>query len=63
MKLFVWEDVLYDYTPGVMFALAEDVEQARKLILAHTPYVIEEDLAKEPAVYDTPYGLAVWGGG
>ena len=32
LKLFVWEGVLFDYTAGMMVALAEDVEQARALI-------------------------------
>lgn len=32
MKLFVWEDVLKDYTSGVMFALANTVDEARDAI-------------------------------
>ena len=31
LKLFVWEDVLCDYTCGVAFALAPDVETARRM--------------------------------
>jgi hypothetical protein len=34
LKLFVWEDVLSDYTPGVAFALAHDADEARRLIVA-----------------------------
>ena len=63
MKLYVWEDVLQDYTSGVMFALANSVEEARALVLAHTSYVPESDLAQEPKVYDAPVGFAVCGGG
>lgn len=35
MKLFVWrgKDVLRDYSSGIVFALAFDVEQARNLVL------------------------------
>jgi len=63
MRLFVWERVLIDYSAGVMFALAETVEQAREQILAKCHYVPSGDLEKEPVAYDTPVGFAVWGGG
>jgi len=62
LKLFVWEGVLTDWTDGIMFALAENVEQAREEILKKGS-VIDVDLAKEPDVYETPIGFAVWGGG
>ncbi len=32
LKLFVWEDVLYNWTSGVVFALACDVEEARRAV-------------------------------
>lgn len=32
LKLYVWEGVLTDYTDGVMFALAHNVEEAREVI-------------------------------
>lgn len=31
MKLYVWERVLYDYTPGMIVALAPDMETALAL--------------------------------
>jgi len=34
MKLYVWRGVFRDYTSGMAFAIAEDAEQARKLISA-----------------------------
>lgn len=33
LKLFVWEEVLTDYTDGVMFSLASSKEEAIALIL------------------------------
>jgi len=30
VKLFVWQEVLYDYTPGMIVALAADLESALK---------------------------------
>jgi hypothetical protein len=32
LKLFVWTGVLTDWTPGIIFTLAETVEEARKVI-------------------------------
>jgi hypothetical protein len=32
MKLFIWKGVLFDYTDGVVFALAKNVEDARKAV-------------------------------
>lgn len=73
MRLFIWDDVLEDYTAGIMFAVAEDVDAARVAVRAEwvrshkyevLPYV-ERDLAQEPKVYDLtePVARAVSGGG
>jgi hypothetical protein len=65
MKLFVWEEVLADYTDGMMFALANDVHEARQLLLKKCSYIPDRDLAKEPQVIeiDNPSAFYVWGGG
>lgn len=63
LKLYVWEKVLVDYTDGVMFALASSAEEARAKVLERCRYVPADDLAKEPQVFDSPAGFAVWGGG
>ena len=64
LKLYVWEEVLIDYTAGAMWALAESEEEARALIFAHTPYTsVEQDLKQPPDVYDHPVGFALYGGG
>jgi len=64
LKLFVWEGVLADYTSGVMFALAKDVESARKMLLEKYPgsWSLERDILLEPKVYSEPFSFAVWGG-
>lgn len=62
LKLFVWENVLKTYTSGVMFALAFDVAMAREMLLQQCSYLPEEDLAKEPNVYTSPFSFHVWGG-
>ena len=65
MKLFVWEDVLSDYTSGAMFAVARSVEEAREAVLRADPDVRKRELAGEPRVFDMSeaVGFAVWGGG
>ena len=65
MKLFVWENVLHDYTEGVMFALAPAVEDARKQLLVECSYIPEFDLSQEPKMYDmsSPVAFVMWGGG
>ena len=70
LKLYVWEDVLEDYTKGVMFALAKNVEEARKVILdksekedEYMSKILQSDLASEPKVIDSLEGFYVWGGG
>lgn len=62
LKLYVWEDVLTDYTPGIMFALAENIDQARDLI-RKSGNILESDLAGKPNVYSSRIGFALWGGG
>lgn len=64
LKLYVWENVLRDYTPGIAFALAYDELEARELIYAQKPTVANTgDLDKEPQVFESPKGFALWGGG
>jgi len=64
LKLFVWENVLTDYTSGVMFALAANVEDARKQILKKDDLdTVRADLRKEPLVITKAEGFTCWGGG
>ena len=65
MKLYVWHDSLTDYTSGVMFALANSVDEAREAIIAEAGQskTIVRELSVEPTVYEGTAGFAVWGGG
>jgi len=66
LSLYVWENVLCDYTCGVMFALAHDAEEARQLIRATeigSWGAADADLGKSPEVITEPMGFAVYGGG
>ena len=73
MKLFVWRDVLCDYTCGIAFAMAETEERARKLIAkgfaedteieSFAGWALRAIADTDPDVYDEAYGTAITGGG
>jgi len=77
MKLFVWEEILCDYSCGIGFALADNIEEARNLIIkkycpdktcgecgfGEDRCMLVEDLQPEPMIYESPIGYYVWGGG
>ena len=68
LKLYVWEDVLEDYTSGIMCALATSPEHARELLRkdpewSATGYIERDMMAEEPQEYDVPVAFAVYGGG
>jgi len=62
LKLYVWENVLCDWTCGIMFALAYDVKQARKLIRERRSDLSSKELDLAPQVIKTPKGFAISGG-
>jgi hypothetical protein len=70
MKLFVWEDVLTDYTSGMVVAIAKDVDEARRVACGgdvDSGNWIARELSAKPEVIDLddPKAQAwiVYGGG
>lgn len=77
LRLYVWENVLRDWTPGIAFAYASSVREARDLImksdgggrwskkeaLKASRGSIKAELLAEPKVFETPVGYAIYGGG
>ena len=67
LTLFVWEDVLRDYTPGMVAVLARDVEEARRLVYEKLErdkmQPLEDEFGKEPIVATEPTAFIAWGGG
>jgi hypothetical protein len=66
VKLFVWEKVLYDYSPGMIVAVAPDLETA--LATVQEDYVRAEMGRETPVVIDLagdvePQAWWVYGGG
>ncbi len=66
LHLFVWHKTLCDYTCGVVVALAHDVDEARRLVLAGADDYMQNYLASaledKPTIYDAPVGFYVTGG-
>ena len=75
LNLYVWEDVLSDYTDGIMFALAESKEEAigillekagnyKQIVQSGKWLCMKGELEKnEPKVYYDRVGFFVFGGG
>ena len=68
MKMFVWRNVLTDYTNGIAIAMARTEKEARKVILRDAPDFAQEELTRDIAgppdhIYDKPHGVHCWGGG
>lgn len=67
LKLFVWYGVRRDYTSGIAFALAKDIEEARQKIKDNSEDwewdVYKGELMNEPKVYGEPFGFWMSGGG
>ena len=61
LRLFVWEDVLRDYSTGIAFAYAENSEQARQLVLKKLGYD-HPDLCGIPREVTEAEGFAKYGG-
>jgi hypothetical protein len=66
LKMFVWDDVLRDWTPGLIAVLANDIEEARALVRDvygnATEEYMTEILNVEPDVYEEPTVVYVAGG-
>ena len=69
LKLFIWKEVLCDYTCGIIMAIAHDLEEARAVVIANQDEWICDWLTREidritPEVHDiAPISFYVTGGG
>lgn len=63
MKLYVWDNVLRDYTDGIIFAFAPNVAAARKVVLEYDPGPgVVEAIKARPRVYTGIVARVVHGG-
>ena len=53
MKLFVWQGIFTDYTSGIAFAIAPNVEDARRQLMVgnETSDYHKAELASTPSIY------------
>lgn len=65
LKLFVWNDVLSDWTPGIAFALAESEQEAREMLLKDKGCLASDASFNgvKPKVYEDKMCETLWGGG
>lgn len=62
LKMYVWEDVLTDYTSGMAVALAENVEQALRLFKKKAGHDLELPISKMKKI-TKPEAFYQYGGG
>lgn len=62
LKMYVWEDVLHDYTEGMAVALAENLEHALKLLDKKAGHHLDLPISKMKVITE-PEGFYVYGGG
>ncbi len=62
LKMYVWDDVLQDWTSGLIVVLAESLEQARELACKDLGYVYQPIMDRLPDIYDSPVAVHVHGG-
>ena len=64
LKLFVWDsdDVLRDYTPGMICVLAHNLEEAVKLIRERDGVAIGNFPVDKFKVIEKPEAFICWGG-
>lgn len=65
LKLFVWNEpgTLQDWTNGMICVLAEDLEQALKLIKEKCNYCQSSFDASAYKIIEKPEAFLCWGGG
>lgn len=68
LKLFVWEEIMCDWTCGIAFALAYDADHARELIMERarkayaSPGYVAKAIEGGPYEVTNPEGFLVPGG-
>jgi hypothetical protein len=63
MKLYVWDKFSPDYSNGLAFAIAEDFEQAQRLVIETRGYDSRDWGPVQVYTLDRPLAFSVAGGG
>jgi len=62
MMLYVWKDFSPDYTPGLAFAIAEDIDHAMALVIEFVGYDPSDWGVCEEYAITNPIGFGQVGG-
>ena len=62
LKLYVWEDVLRDWTAGMVVVLAPSEKEAWRVLKKEYELEYHQILGIEPKEVDHPAAFVVWGG-
>jgi hypothetical protein len=62
LKMYVWDNVLTDWTSGLIVVLATSLEEARDLACKDLGYVYRPIMTDTPDIYDSPMAVHVYGG-
>lgn len=66
LKVYVWEDVLTDYTSGLAIIIAHSLDEAKEVFFKKYPngqYVLNDFFGKPHEVVTEPDAFYVYGGG
>lgn len=67
LKLYIWRDIRCDYTCGIGFAMAYNLEEARQKIREYSEAwewdAYKEELMNDPEIHEEPFGAWISGGG
>jgi len=66
LRVYVWEDVLRDYTTGMVVIIAHSLDEAKEVFLKKYPshqYIIDNFFGSPHQVVTEPDAFYVYGGG
>lgn len=66
LKVYVWEDVLRDYSSGMVVIIAHNLDEAREVFLKKYPdeqYILNDFFGSPHEVVTEPDAFYVYGGG
>jgi hypothetical protein len=66
LKVYVWQDVLRDYSAGLVVIIAHNLDEAREVFMRDYPneqYVLDNFFGAPHTVHTDPAAFYVYGGG
>jgi hypothetical protein len=63
MRLYIWRGVFCDYTCGIAFCMAHNLEEAFSIMKVQMETWEFPQLDGDPEIHEEPFGAYLWGGG